>query len=248
MQALMPALVLAVTLALLLWFHRHDRRNFERFRAIEDSRRRQRIFLRGALKGAALYLAMPAIGLALIGRIEALWHFPREFAPLLPYVLIFDFADPAFLGAVGTGVAGGLVVGAALLFLRRRRPAKPRRALDFTPMVPRNRAEMLHILPLILNAGVSEEVCFRLHIPLLITLCGAPAWAGFLAASALFGWLHRYQGWLGILTTGLIGAVLAYFYLGALSLAVPIALHLLANLNALILRPAIQRRFRAPAA
>ncbi|MEP9358566.1 CPBP family intramembrane glutamic endopeptidase [Sphingomonas sp. KR3-1] len=247
MHALMPPVALIATLALLAWFHRNDRRNFERFRKIEDTRLRQRAFLRGAMKACALYLGMPLVGLVLLGRIDALWIFPREFWPLLPYAPVFALTDPTFLAEAAAGALGGAVLGMAILFRRRRGPRKPARALDITPMLPRNRAETLHILPLILNAGVSEEICFRLYVPLLITMCGAPAWAAFLAAAMLFGWLHRYQGWLGVVLTGVIGAALAACYVGTTGLVFPIVLHLLTNLNALILRPAIQKRFRARA-
>jgi len=244
---MLAPLLLIATLALLVWAQRNDRRGFERFRTIEDTLQRQRIFRRWAVRGCALYLGMPLAGLALLGRLQALWDFPHEFAPLLPYAPVFAVDDIAFLGPVLIGALGGLVLGGSILVLRSRRPAKPKHALDISPMVPRNRAETLHILPVILNAGVSEEVCFRLYVPLLATLCGAPAWAAFLAATLLFGWLHRYQGWLGVLLTGAVGATLAVFYVGAMGLALPVAVHLLLNLNALLLRPAIQRRFRRTA-
>jgi len=244
MHALIAPLVLIATLALLAWSQRNDRRGFERFRAIEDTALRQRIFLRWAMKGCALYLGMPLLGLALVGRVDALWTFPEEFWPLLAYAPVLPVEDDAFLGAILGGALGGVVLGVAILFLRRRRQARPARATAISPMQPRNRAETLRILPLILNAGVSEEVCFRLYVPLLFTLSGAPAWAAFLATTLIFGWLHRYQGWLGIVLTGVVGALLAAFYIGAMGLAFPIVVHLVLNLNALILRPAIQRWFR----
>jgi membrane protease YdiL (CAAX protease family) len=244
MHALIAPVVLIVTLAVLAWSQRNDRRGFERFRAIDDTGLRQRIFLRWAMKGCALYLGMPLLGLAAIGRIDALWDFPEEFWPLLAHAPVFPVEDGAFLGAILGGVLGGVVLGAAILLLRRRKRARPVRAPAISPMQPRNRAEALRILPLILNAGISEEVCFRLYVPLLIVLSGASAWAAFLATTLLFGWLHRYQGWLGIALTGVVGAALAAFYIGAMGLAFPIVAHLVINLNALILRPAIQRRFR----
>jgi len=242
---MLAPLLLIATLALLIGAQRNERRGFERFRAIEDTGERQRIFRRWAIRGCALYLGMPLVGLALLGRIHALWIFPHEFAPLLPYAPVFSLGDSTFLTPLLIGAFGGLVLGGGILILRSRRPARAKRAFDISPMVPRNRTERLHILPVILNAGVSEEVCFRLYVPLLATLCGAPTWAAFLAAALLFGWLHRYQGWLGVLLSGAVGTALAVFYVGAMGLTLPITVHLALNLNALLLRPAIQRRFRA---
>ncbi|MBL7599182.1 CPBP family intramembrane metalloprotease, partial [Escherichia coli] len=48
---------------------------------------------------------------------------------------------------------------------------------------------------------------------------------------------------LGILLTGAVGTVLAALYFAAMGLALPIAVHLVINFNALIVRPALQRRF-----
>ncbi|WP_171012486.1 MULTISPECIES: CPBP family intramembrane glutamic endopeptidase [unclassified Sphingomonas] len=243
MHALVAPVLLIMSLGVLAWFQRNDLRAFRRFREIEDTARRQRTFLRWARNACAMYLGMPLVGLALLGRIEALWTFPAEFAPLLAYAPVFPVGDRVFLGTMFASVLGGIALGVTLLYLRGRRPAGARRVLDISPMLPRNRAEALHLLPVILNAGVSEEICFRLYLPLLLALCGAPAWAAFLAATLIFAWLHRYQGWLGILLTGAVGTVLAALYFAAMGLALPIAVHLVINFNALIVRPALQRRF-----
>ena len=242
MASLLAPVLLAVTLALFAWFQRKDRRGYARFRAIEDSARRQRVFLRWAARGCALYLGLPLTGLFLLGRIDALWTFPPEFAPLAPYAPALPIEDGFFVGAAIGAVVGGMLFGAWLGVRRRRRGAAAPHAPDIAPLQPRNRAEIIHILPLLLNAGVSEELCFRLYLPLLLSLCGLPAWAAFALAILIFGLLHRYQGLPGIAITGAVGAILSVFYLATLSLALPIAAHLVINLNSLVLRPAIYMR------
>ncbi|WP_257215046.1 CPBP family intramembrane glutamic endopeptidase [Sphingomonas sp. R-74633] len=243
MHALMPPLILLASLAALIWFQRNDVRSFTRFRAIEDSAHRQRVLLRWARNACLMYLGVPLIGLALLGRVEALWNFPAPFGPLL---LVTPGFDPDLLGLMGGGVLGGAIAGAALALRRRKRTkaAKPVPGLDITPMMPRNRAELLRVIPLAVNAGISEEVFFRLYLPLLITLCGAPPAFAFVATTLIFGLLHRYQGWLGVLVTTALGAIFALLYLGAVTLLAPIIFHVLINLNALVLRPAIALRFR----
>lgn len=241
----MPAPVLLVlSLAGLAWFQRNDMRGFRRFRAIEDSARRQRVFLRWARNACAMYLGVPLAGLVLLGRIDALWRFPAELLPLSLSLPDLGTGDPGFLGLMAGAVIGGGLVG-TLLRLAIRGPAKAPPGLDITPMLPRNRAELLRAVPLAVNAGISEEVFFRAYLPLLIVEAGGGAALAFLVSTLIFGLLHRYQGWLGVLVTTLLGAIFALLYLGTGSLLAPILAHLLVNLNAIVLRPAIQMSFRS---
>lgn len=243
MHALIAPLVLAASLGILMWFQRSDVRSFRRFREIEDSARRQRVFLRWARNACLMYLGVPLIGLALLGRIDALWYFPGDlFWPLL---LVTPEFEPDFLGVMAGAVVTGGIIGAGLAMLLRKRRKQPRTmpGLDITPLMPRNRAELLRVIPLAMNAGISEEVFFRLYLPLLITLCGAPPGFAFITAVLIFGLLHRYQGWLGVIVTTVLGAIFALLYLGAGTLLAPIAFHLLINFNSLVLRPALALRF-----
>ncbi|MBB4837546.1 membrane protease YdiL (CAAX protease family) [Sphingomonas kyeonggiensis] len=241
-HALIAPAVLAVTLTALAWLHRGGRRRFDRFRGIEDSADRRRTYLRWAAHGCLSNLGIPLVGLALLGRIDAMWSFPGEFAALawtLPY---FSMDDPTLLPILLIGLPLGSLLS---IWIALRGPSpRARRGYDLTPMLPRNRAELLAILPLVINAGVSEEIYFRLYLPLLLVLCGVPDWAAFLIALAIFAAVHRYQGWLGIVLTGAGGAAFTLFYLGGWGLMLPILLHLMANLNALVLRPAVRLRFR----
>lgn len=245
-QALAAPTLLVVSLAMLLWFQRNDVRSFRRFRAIEDSARRRRTFLRWARNACLMYLGLPLLGLALLGQIEALWVFPASFAALTPAMPDFRVESPLVLGMMAGALLGGGVLG-ALLQLRRRTPTKPPPGLDITAMQPRNWAELLHVIPLTVNAGISEEIFFRLYLPLLIVLSGGTPAFAFIAATLIFGLLHRYQGWLGVVVTTALAALFAALYLGTGGLAVPIAVHLLIDINALVLRPAFALWFRPTA-
>lgn len=241
MNAWMPPLVLVLTLAALVWFQRRGAGSFRRFRAT-DSQTRQLIYLRWAMRSCLGNLGVALAGLALLGRLDAPWRFPDEFVGLALAAPYFPVGDPFFAGAVLVAAVIGLSLSAWVAL--RRPPPRPRRGYDITPILPRNRAELIAAVPVILVAGFGEEVYFRLFLPLLLMLCGAPDWAAFLAATLLFALVHRYQGWLAILVTGLAGAVFALLYLGSWGLALPIALHLWANFNTLLLRPALALRFR----
>ncbi len=238
----MALALLVVSLAALAWYQRNDVRTFRRFRAIEDSERRQRIFLRWAVRNCALFLGVPLAGLALLGRIDILWNFPAEFDGVAAAMPWFGAFDTSFVAGMAGALLGGAALG-ALIAARRRKPAKAPPGLDITPMLPRNGAELLRVAPLAINAGISEEIFFRLYLPLLMVLAGANAWISFAAAALIFGGLHRYQGWLGVFVTTLLGTVFTLLYLGSLGLALPILVHLLLNLNALVIRPAVRLRF-----
>ncbi len=69
------------------------------------------------------------------------------------------------------------------------------------------------------NAGVTEELYFRLLAPVLIfAVTGSAFWA-ILASTLWFGLAHYYQGWIGIAATTCIGALFAavYLYVGHLA-------------------------------
>jgi len=80
----------------------------------------------------------------------------------------------------------------------------------------------------------------------LITLVGGSAIFAFIAAGLIFGLVHFYQGWVGILATTAAGFVFAALYLATGALWVVIVLHALMNLNSLWLRPLLMAR-RTPA-
>jgi len=241
---MLAPLLLIATLALLVWAQRNDRRNYRRFGKVKDSARRQRLFLRMAGKNCALYLLPSLVGLALLGRVDALWTFPTEFAPLVEQLPDLGTGNPAFLGMATGALIVGALIGALLRMLLLRRPLRGAPIADIAPLIPRNHAELRHILPLIASAGISEEVAFRLYLPLLITGSGGSAALAFTASTLIFGLLHRYQGWVGVVQTSLLGAIFALLYLGWPGLTAPILVHLLVNTATLVLRPAIELSFR----
>ena len=76
-------------------------------------------------------------------------------------------------------------------------------------LLPRTRAERLHFAGLSLCAGFGEEVAYRGYaIAVLVPIVGN-VWAAAVLTSCVFGFLHAYQGALGVLRTGLLGLILA---------------------------------------
>ena len=75
--------------------------------------------------------------------------------------------------------------------------------------MPRAPGEKGLFVLLSLAAGVGEELAFRAFaLPALILVTGSVS-GSVVLSSAAFGLLHGYQGWMGILRTGLMGLLLA---------------------------------------
>lgn len=240
----MAAALLIAALAAFAWFNRRTARAFAGFKARGDTHARRRVFLRWTLRSFALYAGMPLLGLLLLGRLDALWDFPLEFveaalrldAPAM--TTLSGGNQDAYALTVLLATLAAMAVGAVLTWFRRKPPPT---IGDIHILYPRNRAEALPVALLAINAGVSEEIFFRLYLPLLLTLAGMDALLAFALPIALFAWPHRYQGRFGMIVSALLGGVMTLLYLATFSLWLPILVHILLDLNGLVLRPAVRR-------
>ena len=98
-----------------------------------------------------------------------------------------------------------------------------------TRLLPRTGREKRVFALLSVAAGVGEEVAYRGYaIPVLAASVGVP-WSVAIT-SAVFGVLHSYQGTLGMVRTGVMGAVLAGGFLMSGSLLPVIIGHMLIDL------------------
>ena len=81
-------------------------------------------------------------------------------------------------------------------------------------LLPRTGKEKAVFALLSLAAGLAEELAYRAYaIPVLAPLLGAAGAA--VLTSVVFGALHAYQGWLGIVRTGTMGGLLAWGFLAS---------------------------------
>lgn len=235
----MPGALLIAALLVIAWNALRSARRYARFRALVETQDRQRAVTRWAAIGFLQWFAMPLAGLALLGRIDALWVFPPEFEP----VALADSARQGlcYLAMFAGGLAVCVAIGRGVRRLRKRKPMgqpKAARMPDIAAILPRNAAEGRRVALLTANAGLSEEVCFRLYLPLLIVLAGGNALAAFVLAGLVFGMMHRYQGWVGVISTTVVGTILTLTYLTSRGLALPIVMHLAVNATNLVVLPA----------
>ncbi|MGY1746195.1 CPBP family intramembrane glutamic endopeptidase [Blastococcus sp. SYSU D00695] len=115
-------------------------------------------------------------------------------------------------------------------------------------LLPRSRAERRLFTVVGLTAGICEEWLYRAFFLAVVSAVtgGLPAAVLVAVAAVAFGLAHAYQGLGGVLTTGLLGAVLAAVYLNTGSLLLPVVLHALVDLRFLVvpsrvLPPAVAR-------
>jgi membrane protease YdiL (CAAX protease family) len=149
---------------------------------------------------------------------------------------IRDFAR----GLIGAFAA--VFIGINLLRAFSRRNTKLRETtvaalgkLDF--FLPATHEERTWFAAAAITAGICEEILYR---GFLIRYLSDGPWhfglaLAVVASSVFFGLGHGYQGVSGIITTGVVGAVMAILFLATGGLWVPMVLHAFIDLNVLFL-------------
>jgi membrane protease YdiL (CAAX protease family) len=238
---LLPLVLLVVALGGIALLVRRDVEAYRRFKLITDSKARQRQFRVWIAVTFTLFVGYTLLSLALLGRLFQLNQLPPEFAPA--------WATLGGGAAIAGGQIGGLAIGMAIggglaamiaTIARRRKTADRRSARqlgDFAALMPRNRAELAHAAILSINAGLSEELFFRLALPLLFVLVIGNVWVAFALAAIVFGLAHLYQGVVGVVATTAVGVLLTAFYLASGSIWVAVLVHAAIDLVGLVLRP-----------
>jgi len=233
---LLPAALLLACLAALAWLTWRDIADYAAFKLLTATADRQRRYRIWVLKSFLLFFVGGVVCLALLGRLGCLIHEPREFFFALPFAAF----GPELLGGIVAGVSTSVVIAVILAQRNARRAAAPMLG-DVAALLPRNGAETLWTGLMAVNAGVSEEVFFRLLLPLLLVLVFGNAVAAFAVAGIVFGLAHVYQGWVGVLATFVLGLLLTGLYLVTGSLLAPIVVHVLIDLVGLVIRPTAAR-------
>ena len=189
---------------------------------------------------------LPAVVLLGLDRAwPALWRIPPAFDRLRGWLGIADFGPAdhrelaiACLVGVGIGAVAALLATAWQAWRGRGPGTLFGDARALIPSDPRDYGMAALVA---LSAGLTEEAFFRLLLPLLTAQAMGSAALGFVGATLLFGWAHRYQGWRGVVATTVAGAAMALAYLSTASLPLVMALHAAGDLIHLVARPALRR-------
>jgi uncharacterized protein len=103
-------------------------------------------------------------------------------------------------------------------------------------LLPRTPQERRLFAVVGVTAGVCEEWLYRGFLLALVAAVapGLPGPVLVLVAALAFGLAHAYQGLTGVVTTGVLGGVLAAVYLSTGSLLLPVLLHAVIDLRFLL--------------
>jgi uncharacterized protein len=243
-----PIVLLILFAVVLAWFIYTDGSEYRRFKTFTESRARQRVYASWLVKSFLAFGGGAVLSLFWLGEQSALWAFPPAFAPLLKPArdsLQNGQGMKEFLfGAASSAVVGLIVMTLLLRVLRKRSGEKPKQVVigDIQPLLPRNGAERVWAAVLSLNAGLSEELFFRLALPLVLVLIFGNALIAFIIATVVFGFMHLYQGVPGVIATTIVGAVMSAIYLATGDIWIVIVLHAAIDLNGLLLMPYLAGR------
>ncbi|MDH6180299.1 membrane protease YdiL (CAAX protease family) [Microbacteriaceae bacterium SG_E_30_P1] len=210
---------------------RRDRREYQRFKRYRTTRRRQAMLLTW-LRDSAITIGGLSIVLLVLS-----WQFV---GPLLIELRTW-IAVPELLGWVIV-VAVVLVIAALTIVGFRAVRSTPEEAVmlgDIAAMIPRNRQEIRIGWLLSLNAGVSEELMFRLAVPAALYGASGSAIVAVAGSVVLFGALHIYQGAQGVVGSTIVGAALMAAYIATGSIVAPVVLHVLLDLRSLVVLPSM---------
>jgi membrane protease YdiL (CAAX protease family) len=152
--------------------------------------------------------------------------------PLPELGITFALADWWWLGGALTLI--GLIFMVVQFVGLTRDPEKLNAARkeiqSLRSMIPDNARETRWFNAVSVTAGICEEVVYRGFLIAYFT-----AFVGVIPAAILssfvFGLGHAYQGWRGIVKTGVIGLVMAALYLLTGSLWAPIVLHIVVDIT-----------------
>jgi len=96
--------------------------------------------------------------------------------------------------------------------------------------MPKNRREMVYfVFGVSVTAGICEELLYRFYLLDLFSQ-NFPIYLAVLFSSLAFGAGHIYQGWLHVIRTAIMGAILATIYLYTESIVIVICLHIIADM------------------
>lgn len=238
-SAILICLPLLLTMA---WYLRKDAAEYAEFKSLTGTVQRQNFYKLWTVHSFFLYAGLTVIALLIFDRLNDLLTLPAEFQPLATQIRNSladenEFFDPNLLPVLVTVFIVSSLISPTLIAYLTRKKAQQLIIGDIQPLMPRNRPEKFWAAIISINAGLSEELFFRLLLPLLLVLVLGDVVAAFAVSALSFGLVHFYQGWAGVILTTILGGILTLVYLGTGHLWIAIIVHAAIDLNGLILQP-----------
>jgi membrane protease YdiL (CAAX protease family) len=227
---------------------RRDRREYRSFKRYRSTKRRQATYRKWLRDSFLMFGGLAVVLLLLAGAFIAPLLAETAAWPPIAAVRGWVAGDPVLAILIGAAVIAAFVGLTAAGVVAARREGEVPTVGDIRAMLPRNRPELGLGALLSVNAGIVEELVFRLGVPALLFGATGSALVAVTGSVLLFGALHAYQGVAGVIGTTLIGAAFMAAYLLTGSILVPIVLHVLFDLRSMVLIPiAVTGAHRVPA-
>jgi CAAX protease family protein len=130
-------------------------------------------------------------------------------------------------------VFGATLLERGLLRVGLSRPATPLPSF----LQARSAAELLLAVVLVAVVALAEETIFRGYLMLRFQAVLRGSARAVLLSSVIFSLGHGYEGSVGLVTVGVMGAVFAIIYLWRRSLVAPVVMHFLQDFLSIVLLP-----------
>ena len=184
-----------------------------------------------AVLALVIWLSAPGVSAGQVGlRWPERWPGPVTGAVVVLVVLFVLLSTRALRG-------GALLEATDAV---RHRPGEPRHARSpqhaTLAVLPRTAGERRLFTVVGVTAGVCEEWLYRGFFLAVVAAVagGLPDAVLVVGAGVAFGLAHAYQGRAGVITTGVLGGVMAALYLSTGSLLLPVLLHAAIDLRFLL--------------
>ncbi|WP_341952659.1 CPBP family intramembrane glutamic endopeptidase [Salinibacterium sp. TMP30] len=238
MLVLLWLTLVGVLAALALRTFRRDQREYRRFKRFRTTKRRQLMLRRWLIISFTLFGGMAAVTLVASGSFAAPLLAEVQAWPWVSWLLSVLAARPSVTSGVIIGVIIGVVGLTVVGVVAVRKEGDEIVSVgDIQAILPRNRQELVLGGLLSINAGVVEELLFRLALPALLFATTGNAIVAVVGSLLLFGLLHSYQGVAGIVITTVIGALFMALYVLSGSILVAIIAHAVVDLRSLVVIP-----------
>ena len=240
--AVLGALLLVLMTVLVVRAIRKDRREFARFKRFRTTERRKKMYRKWLIDSVVMFGGSALIVGAFASQFVSLLQAEVDAVPWIAAARerFADAGGPAIGIVIFVGVL--IVVGTVVAIVLVRNTESVAAIGDIQALLPRNRAELGYGAALSINAGIVEELLFRLALPALIFGVSNSAVVAVAASLLFFGVLHAYQGVVGVLASTVIGAFLMTLYFASGTILVPIIVHALIDLRSLVLIPVVVGR------
>ncbi len=238
--------VLVAVLGMLAWrAATKDRREYQRFKRYRSTQRRQAMFRKWLFESFGWFGGAAVVVLVLVwGFVPGMLEQVETWPPMASFRQVM--AESGLVSGLVVGGAIGLLVGViALVFFGRNATDVPTIG-DIHALLPRNRAELKFGWLLSINAGVVEELLFRLALPALIFGVFGNALLAVSVSLVVFGLLHAYQGVGGVIGSFVLGVILMAVFLLTGNILWPILVHAVFDLRSLVLIPLVVYQVHLP--